>query len=844
MICFGSKVSVLSGRHSLLRNFLQLRKPLLKILPGCFLIFFSLISLASETKDKKPIFLAQSGPPPGFEDLLEPQTTAIDIYYGQRYLVTTLATYTPNFLELHTPQQVINLIPDILDQKKILKALSEPLLNNASLICHGNRTTNCGSLTPEIAGVIFNPDEFRANIFINPLFLAVSNAMDDKYLPPSMSDWSFIQMLNGSLSGQTEQDDHYSISGISTVGKYQRRFQSQWVQSDTSNLYLETLNYEENYQQYLFQGGLFRSQSYGLNFISQQRIFGGNASTTLETRTDLAIARGSEIQVFFSSRSRVEIYKDDRLIDTGFYDIGNQILDTSRFPEGSYNVILKILEDSGGEREETIFFSKSRRLPPIGSPQYFIELGNVILDHENNFFPELSKAWALRSGYSKRLSNKIGLSAGGLITNEILLTELGVFHFGLNYDIESSLMISSKKDTGLLFNSHYRIGNFSTYLNYRQVSSGEDTDLDPLAPLEPLDQWDPVPLSTTQSNMGINATIGSGSLSFQYRINESDNQESQNGYSLRYMQGFRTKSSMSLQFSAEISDFDNGSRLLFGLQLIHQKNRWSNNFQSNYESQEDELGESNSGLTLSGSSRWSDGEKFDSDVRATLRAGHVINRDYVGGDIVYDSSKGASNFAIENGSDNGNGYTLYTGNASFSFAKQKNNFAFGGSKINNSAVIIDLTGQAKDASFDVYINNQKHSRIKAGRRSIITLPPFRTYYISLKATSSVNSFVEFDNKPEVVTLYPGNVHYLSWHIDKLVIVYGMVSNSSGEAIKNARIEGAKGLAFSNKAGVFQAEIGPETDILDFKTTNEKCYVNIPSLPTDQSMVNLGKLICH
>ena len=831
-------------KHCYKRNTYSIRWPKsYKVFFYSLFFLLSAFSQASET-DFEPIFIAKGEPPPGFEDLLEPQTTAIDIYYGQRYLLTTLATYTPNFLEFHTPKHIINFIPDILNQEKVLQTLSEPLEINSALICRNQNNSNCGRLSPEVAGIIFNADEFRANLFINPLFLDVRKIVEEIYLPSSTADWSFIQSLSASLSGQTDNDDRYSLSGISTLGKLQRRLQSQWIESDSTGLYLETLNYEENYQQYLFQGGLFRSPAYGLNFINQQRLFGGSAATTLETRTDMAIATGSEILVFFSSRSKVEIYKDNRLLDTRFYETGNQIIDTSRFPEGSYNVILKIREDNGIEREETVFFVKSRRLPPVGAPQYFAELGNVIVDIDNNFFPELSKTWVIRSGYTKRLDSKTGFNTGGLITNKLLLAEIGVSHFGLNLDAGSSLMLTTQKDIGLLFNGRYRMGDLSTYLNYRYVSADEDNNLDDPATLEPTRYWDPVPLSTTQSNIGLNYKIGSGSLNVQLRQNEREGQADQNGYSIRYIQSFRLKQDYSLQFNAEISDYDFGSRILFGVHLTHRKNRWTNNLTSNYESQDDEFGTAESGLTLSGSTRWSDGELFESDLKATARAGHEIYRDYIGAGLDYNSSLGEGNFTFESGSLNDNNYTLYAGNATSSFVASKNNFAFGGSRISNSAVIIELSGQNTSAGFDVYVNNQKYDRIRAGKKSLINLPPYNTYTISIVPVTSKNDFVDFDNKTETITLYPGNVHHISWAVEKLLLVYGMATDPSGEPIKNARIEGAKGLAYSDEGGIFQAELSSDADILDFKSPSGSCYVSLPPLSIEKSILNLGKVICQ
>ncbi|MCB1646794.1 MAG: hypothetical protein KDI36_15150, partial [Pseudomonadales bacterium] len=53
--------------------------------------------------------------PPGFEDLLEPQTTQVDVYYGDQYLLSTLATFSPGEFTFMMPDEVVQRIPDLLD---------------------------------------------------------------------------------------------------------------------------------------------------------------------------------------------------------------------------------------------------------------------------------------------------------------------------------------------------------------------------------------------------------------------------------------------------------------------------------------------------------------------------------------------------------------------------------------------------------------------------------------------------------------------------------------------------------------------------------------------------------
>ncbi len=48
------------------------------------------------------------------------QTTLVDIYFANRFLVATLATFTPGSIRLESPSEIVDLIETLLDQAAVL----------------------------------------------------------------------------------------------------------------------------------------------------------------------------------------------------------------------------------------------------------------------------------------------------------------------------------------------------------------------------------------------------------------------------------------------------------------------------------------------------------------------------------------------------------------------------------------------------------------------------------------------------------------------------------------------------------------------------------------------------
>jgi hypothetical protein len=349
--------------------------------------------------------------PPGFEFLSEPQLNEIDVYYGGYYLVSTLAEFTLDTVTFIDPVEIARLVPDLIDAEALTGFLSRPLETNEQELCFSRYETECGILTPADVGIIFDRNTLQATLFISADLLAVRDFSDERYLPDSSAGFSLITENTLNFSGYGNDPVNYNLLNSTHIAVGESRLLLRNNFSDYRGASVDTIAWQREYRGKNYQVGVFQGFTNSFSFMDTEQLIGATMESSVLTRTDLRRSQGTEIGIFLTSRSRVEVYRDSLLLATEYYDVGNQILETSSLPAGSYEIELRITDASGVSRTETHFFSKSNRLPPKDQSLYFIQAGQVIERTGMNFLGEQGEM-VLRGGYSTRLSDSIGLDLG------------------------------------------------------------------------------------------------------------------------------------------------------------------------------------------------------------------------------------------------------------------------------------------------------------------------------------------------------------------------------------------------------------------------------------------------
>ena len=792
---------------------------------------------------RQPLVLSQSGFPPGFEDLFSPQRSMVDIYFGGRFITTASATFTFDSIEFDDSVALVGKIPDILDPFPVIKALEGELDSHAEKLCHDRRTNGCGILEPEVAAVLFDADQFRADVFIHPDLLATTALNKSRHLPGSDAGVSVIQNLTANVSGNLNSQnssDNYTFFGKSFLSFEENSLQADWDISRDQDVSVSQIMFERDFEGRLWQTGLVNTTGFGLNFSNSRRLWGARVASSFNTRTDQSLTRGTPLDIFMPVSGRFEIIYEDRLISSGMVESGNQTLDTSNFPGGAYDITIRLLDDQGNLlREETRFFARQTRLAPIGEKEYFLEGGRVSQTSSASVFPELTDDVLVRSGVNMRMADTLSGSFALAATEGQGLGEATFFKIGRRYELAPALMLSSDGGYGGKVDGRYRWGDLNLNANYQQLWRKN---------IRPVDDFDLLGDGFRQVSFSAHYPLLGGSSNYRYggtkrsapNTGLTTHQIRQSlGYSRTvYRDGLY---SISMRFDTSWTNEGQVSGLL-SFDLSRSQNNWT--FRTTPQARYDKntAGSSDREERLQVSASYNGRDRFAGDFTSTIRAETQPGRNSAGLSSRYASTWGAASLNVNHAQTSGSSSTGYSGSMSTSFMANRDVLAFGGETQSRSAIVVTMDGAALGDRFDVLVNGQRRGYALGGKPSVIQLSPFRTYRVSVR--SSGNSLFSFDEREHELTLYPGNVMDLSYQVDLVRLLYGRVRTSDGEWLAHASVQGGVGLALSDEYGLFQAEIAGNTDSLTFIKDNRQCKLELELKNNDNDIINLGQVACH
>lgn len=782
------------------------------------------------SSSRKPAKKPPSGfVPPGFEDLMQPQTTLVDIYYGDAYLMSTTATFTPTWITFTQPADIIAKIPDLLDPKVVQEKLATELPTNTEFACLKANQGDCGKMETDSVDVIFDEGHFRADLFIAPQLLAVRPASQSKFLPPSSAGLSLLDAVSAAVNGQSRSSATYNIGNSTTIAYKENQLLAVSNITRQDHLTFDTLALQREINGRQFQAGIFRSSPGDFVFIHQEDFEGVSIASSLNTRKDLDQSSGNDLQVFLDSRSRVDILKDGRLVSTAVYDTGNQIIDTSQLPGGAYDIVLRIRDSAGNVREETRFYVKTSRLPPKDQTLFFFDAGELAQRQAGDALPSGTGQQILRGGATKRLTDNFGAEIGALKSDKQSLFETGFFQLGRSYDLRVSYAHDNLGDDGASLNARARLGRIVLNVNARKV-------------------WSAVPLGTdsllgpavTQTAENLTIPFGRATFNLTSRLNKRADLGTDRNVGMRF--DFPTYNAGDHMFDSNLQVTKNNGDLLVlaTFRLTLRQQHWQNQISASYYDDRPEVAPSTHGVIGNVSSSWSDGDIFLSDVDLTMRA----NRER--SDRTLETEL---NVASDSGRYNVDGvYSMdsrrlnYGANAFTNIIANKDTVTFGGRSQAQSAVVLDIEGDVKDAYFDVDVNGLKRGNAQIGAKTLLGLAPFQTYKVGLVPQGK--SLVDFNNDIRTTTLYPGNVVTLQWKTKKILVAFGQIVDEDKKPIANALIEGVVGLATTDDFGLFQAELDTTTTSLHIRTRASSCNVSLPKYDTNQMVVTLNELVCR
>lgn len=775
------------------------------------------------------------GIPPGFEEWFAPQKTAVDLYYGGRFLMTTLVEYTLDKITFLNPPEVAARVPGLRSAPEFSILLAAPLPTHSDLVCIRPNQPLCGRLEPADVGVIFDETRFRADLFVQPTLLLEAQRLSDQYLPePVHPHATLVQGLNALYAGSSEGTNRFSLFGRTRLGQGRGHGFANWVSTDENALSVDELGYRHDFKDIQVNAGLFEPAIDALRAMPRQPIMGVSVARSLLTRTDLDSVIASPIDLFIPVSGRVDIFRDGRLISTGFYEAGNRSIDTSRLPGGAYTIDIVITDVSGATRTVQQLFIKSSLMAPPGAPLWFVDAGRVMQRAPLENLPDELDATQLRAGYRWRQRQWLGFGTAAALTDNESLLELSA---GLLFDwIEggAELYGSSAGGSGFGLRGLARWKELVASINFQKTQADD--------PPQTPGQYRLLPTEQSLSALQLTHPLWQGLLtaSISERLDPPDGKSIQRS-TFGYTRTFPLRGYHSLQVQAEIGNEDGNALAMLTLQWRNIRGKWSDSAQLRL-SQSD-AGDNSNSVTAGVATTWRDGDRFVDDVELGLRAETGDQNQSLTLEGLHRSQYGRGSASLTTSSINGFGQTLSSLGYDTSLVMGANRKVAigGGPNLNEAGVVLDLRS-APDTLFEVSTDGQPQFIARGGKMAALTLSPYHQYRVRLK--DSGLALAQFDDHPREVTLYPGHVVNLDWAIQSVQVLIGRIVLADGQPLANARIEGAEGPALTDEEGFIQTEVSSNVRELVARQGNLECRIALPVLLPGQNVMRSKELHCE
>ncbi len=773
---------------------------------------------------------ASNAPPPGFEDLAQAQTTLVDVYVGGRFTISTMALYDLQTVEFLAPAEIVAALSDLADPAAVERALSLPLATNAQALCAHRAQVDCGEVTPDIAAIIFDEATFRVALFVAPDQWIAKPVNTSRFLPaPTARELGSVHQFNVAMAGGGAEDSVFDLGATSLVARGERRLYGRY-DITRSGFTISELAVAQDRKGYRYEAGLYRSLGRSVAFVGEQDVVGVRAGTALDLRADLDTAEGTPIYLFLQRRSRVDVFRGERLIDSRFYEAGNQQLNTSRFPDGAYDLRVRVRGDDGREREERFFFVRTRDLPPLDQPLIYAEAG-ALTSVANAAAATLSSGGWLRTGAAKRLNNEVGAEVELLHAASTTMLQGGVFSFGAALRLRGNLMATSDGDRGLWLQGSWQRDLLSASFDLRHVAVGDG------ARVEGVDLFSE---SYTQSSFTLNAPLGGGRMTVRAQLDRRASANNSSGFGASFTRPVFRRGDVTLDLDADIAATANDTLMRVGVQARWRKGRRLTTVRPQLQVNANADGTQARALLDARSSLQWEHDEFGQ-MTHTAFALREDNRSVLGTALATDSARGRANADMQYVSAPDDQFLSYSANARFGVTTHEGAVALGGRYSDAAAVVIDIEGAAETGQFDVLVDDQSVAQARTGERTVVALAPYRSYEVRI-ATRGAN-LANVNESAQTITLYPGNVHTLNYAPQVITVIVGQALWPDGAPVANARLANAAQYGATDDNGWFQVEV-TSLKMLEFEQIGRGvCRLDLTTAAVENGLAVLPPISC-
>ena len=787
---------------------------------------------AAPTAPNIPLRITISGePPPGFEELVGEQTTLVDVFYGNRLIASTMARFDQRSIQLLEAEKVVAAVPHLIGKDDVLAALSARIDYTGNSGCGENDANDCDRANPSVATLLFDADAFRADLAINPRYVERIELDDGHYLPDPASLFSSLHSLDLLLSGDGD-DDFRSLADSSILSWGKSRLVAAMNTNTTRGFSLDKLRLEHDRRRWTLALGTMDFSGLASPLVTTPAFVGLRAARTLKMRTNSRLLHSSPIFVYLEERSRVDIFRDGKLLSSTFYDAGNRQLDTRTLPDGAYEIELRI-SNGRGQRSERHLFTRSVLIPPPDHALHFIETGRILQRRDGDAaqpLPSATETTILHAGSRFRLRDNIGGEVEMIaIDNHQDTLQGGLYYFLPRFSLHGGLLQGNEAATGRYLAADFRTPSFNLGINHHDLASGA-------AAAE-----NPHPLLTVNSgtDLTVSTTLSGSTLIARAARSRKEDEAARYNYSIKATRTLYRRGPVSLRLSANWNRDDRDERILFSLQYAATEKRRQRSLTTNW-SQGPDADENGLQLDmrLAQSQRGAPRDRGKSIVFAKTSplAQHVGAR-------LERTFPHASGFVETRIIEQDDGQqSLYSAGGHVTITTASSSVAMSGGKSGLAGVMIDL-GRG-DQPVDIEIDDRSITPDTAAGKALLLLEPYREYKVAIRPRGDRLMQVKTDRSH--VTLYPGNVAKLDWQAVPVFVVVGQAVLPDERSVGPSRITNLPEFSATDESGWFQVELA-SMQVLELKRGNgSKCRINLPERKPDPSepVIVFDRLICQ
>ena len=802
------------------------------------------VASASATNSSSGHDFGVLGPPPGFDDLANPREVLVDVYFGGRKIGSTVAVSRPGFLQFRDPAKVAALVPNLASVAGVSDALAGDLPTHGALVCAQSNRQDCGKLPPGSVGIIFDESRFRVDLFIPPAMLRTIPVTESRYLETPAGALSLTSSAGLAISGSQGQSPAYNLQDRTIVALGPGRVRTDLSYASKLGLVVDDFAAEIDRRDFRYSAGLFWAP--GLDLTGRRRIVGAGLGTQFDTRADRESLTGTPLILFLTQPSRVDFLIDGRLAGSRTYDTGNNILDTSSLPEGSYSIVLRIHGADGTDREERRFFVKAPQIAPAGQTLYFAYAGMLANTRPDRLI-SVSNTFYYQAAIARRLSQPIALDLSIVGTQHKAMAEAGAWLITRFAQVRGAGLVSTKGDAAILLQgTSSGQSPFNFAFDLRRIWSRDDKPLIPLPSfIDSFGGGQPTGAqlggSYTQASATLGYRIGMAYLSVIGSLRKDAGHGSDYSVGPSFTWPMLNAGGFQLTLQADAQRTRTTTSAFGGIRLVYTGRNVSVQGSGGYGSVDsrDGSGQSKSRALGGVSATWfHDGaDRSQASVAAGVERSLDSTVAHAGGTLygrfgnvradVLDSLEGSGGIQY--------GLTLQS-----TVAMSASKVGLGSRDLDDSAIIVEIAGETGSTDFQVLVNGMAYGHVR-GRGSLpIHLQPYRAYEVSVRPEGA--AAVSLDTDAQRITLYPGNVRVIRWTARTFFTAFGQAVSADGTPITNALVQAPHSVGETDENGYFQIDAA-NGDSLAFTRGSARCEVRLDGAVPRNDFVSLGKVVC-